>query len=595
MKILGKTEIIAMRTCTRPLSFPYAVNWGMVSALVLFLVLSGCVTDPQKTANDYVLPVWSDRYRENSSQRPEFPQPGKGHNQEKNPAGAAAADPDSSQPPDSISQNERGKKHMAAVRSGDGNQGSDADRPDSGKSRENISHAQHSDMAQKSAKSLPSKEMTVRFQNEDLGLVLRAMARAGNISIMLSENVKGNVTVDVQNKPWDQIFAGILRTHGMIYEWEGDILRVITVDDMGRDLRELEMRQKQEEQKRNIETAAPFATAVIRIDYADAENLKQIFEKFLTESTTVRRGSVMIDKYSNSLIVQAREKEIGQMRQLAAELDRPTQQIRIEVQIVEANSDTARELGIEWGGYYSGSIGGSRKLWVTPGIDSAAAGSLTSTSGTVSQSTSGTGTSTGTSAGTGSSLLMQNLPSTLAEGSGLLLGVFAADAGKYLLGLQLAALEKEGRVRILSNPSISTIDNHTALIESGMEVPYQTVEDDEVNIEFKKAVLSMEVTPHIIDGNFLKMKILTSKDELDFGSGLEGNPRVITKKASTNVILQDGQTMVIGGLRKEKTSTGESGVPLLKKIPLLGGLFRKEYRSNDMEELLIFITPRIVK
>ena len=584
MKLSGKKQITDARTCTYPLFFLHTVNLRQVFCLVLLAVLAGCVTEPQKSVDDYVLPALSGW--DGSSQNPQSPKPETGHEPKPRPA---LITQDRNLSP---AHKPREKENPDADLSLPGNRDREAADAASGKSREKTAQQESGDAHQKSGKSLPSQKMTIRFHNEDLGLVLQAMARARGLSIMLSENVKGKVTVDIQNQPWDQIFSGILRTHALIYEWEGDIIRVMTVDDMGRDLRELEMRQKQEEQKRNIETVAPFATAVLRIDYADAENLKQIFEKFLAEGSNVRRGSVMVDKYSNSIIVQAREKEIGQMRLLVEKLDRPTLQIRIEVQIVEANSDTARELGIEWGGYYSASIGGTRKLWVTPGIDSAAAGGQTTTSGTVSGTT---GTNTGTNTGSSSSMLMQNLPSTLAEGSGLLLGMFAGDAGKYLLGLQLSALEKQGKVRILSNPSISTIDNHTALIESGMEVPYQTVDDDEVNIEFKRAVLSLEVTPHIIDGNFLKMKILTSKDELDFGSGLEGNPRVLTKKASTSVILQDGQTMVIGGLRKEKTSTGESGVPLLKKIPLLGGLFRKEYRSNDMEELLIFITPRIVK
>ncbi|MGE0084715.1 MAG: type IV pilus secretin PilQ [Desulfococcaceae bacterium] len=537
--------------------------------MLFFILLSGCATEPQKTHDEYVLPALSAQSADNSlAESPETAAQDTGHVLNGN------------QP--LINKDATGQKEKDRAVPAVPGRGSDA--AASGKSGEKIS-------GQKTAKFLPSEKMDFRIQNGDLVLLLRSLARIGNISIMISENVKGNATIDIQNKPWDQIFTGLLRTHGLMYEWEGDIIRVMTIEDIGQDVRELELRQKREEQKRGIETVAPFATAVIRIEYTDANNLKEIFEKFLDAGTNVRRGIVMVDKHSNSLIVQAREKEIGEMLLLAKKLDRPTRQIRIEAQIIEANSDTARELGIEWGGSYSGSIGGGRKLWLTPNIDSLVTGEDDNNTA----STAGTSDSTGTAASGSSSILMQKLPSVLAVDSGLFIGAVAEDAGKYLLGIQLSALEEEGKIRILSNPSISTLDNHTALIESGREVPYQTVEDDEVNIEFKKAALSLEVTPHVIEDSFLKMKIITSKDELDFSNSVEGNPTVITKKAQTDVILRDGQTMVIGGLRKETENRGQSGVPVLKDIPLLGNLFKKEYRSSSREEILIFITPRIVK
>ena len=160
--------------------------------------------------------------------------------------------------------------------------------------------------------------------------------------------------------------------------------------------------------------------------------------------------------------------------------------------------------------------------------------------------------------------------------------------------MQLSALQREGKLNILSSPSITTLDNQSALIESGDEVPFQTVENGEVNIEYKKAVLSLEVTPHVIEGNTLKLNILTSKDELDFTRTVSGNPTIITKKAETNVIVYDGQTTVIGGLNKETHNDVESGVPGLKNLPLLGYLFKGSGQTNKMEDVLIFITPHIL-
>ena len=182
-----------------------------------------------------------------------------------------------------------------------------------------------------------------------------------------------------------------------------------------------------------------------------------------------------------------------------------------------------------------------------------------------------------------------------AAGGAGTLGVLFGKIGGSLLEVQLSALQSEGKLNILSSPSITTIDNKAAIIESGAEVPFQTVSSDgNIQIEWKKAVLKLEVTPHVIDGKILKMKIITNKDELDFTRTVSGNPTIITKKAETNLILLDGQTTVIGGLSREKTSGSESGVPGLKDIPLLGYLFKGKSKSTEMEEVLIFITPHIL-
>ncbi|MGD8676352.1 MAG: type II and III secretion system protein, partial [Desulfobacterales bacterium] len=163
------------------------------------------------------------------------------------------------------------------------------------------------------------------------------------------------------------------------------------------------------------------------------------------------------------------------------------------------------------------------------------------------------------------------------------------------LSLQLQALQQEGRLNILSSPSITTLENQIALIESGSRIPIQTVENGEVNIEYVQATLRLEVTPNVIDGEALKLKILTNKDEPDFSRPVAGNPTIITKKAETNVILLNGQTTVIGGLNKETTSSNQSGIPYLKDVPGLGWLFGSRSRSGAMEDVLIFITPYILE
>ncbi len=231
------------------------------------------------------------------------------------------------------------------------------------------------------------------------------------------------------------------------------------------------------------------------------------------------------------------------------------------------------ELGIQWGGLYHHNDGNSN-YWITPDAN---------------QHEGGTDSNVNPGAGT-----VVNFPSTLDEGVGLNIGYVAQKVGKYILSTQLSALQKQGRLNILSSPSVTTLDNQSATIESGKEVPFQTVEDGEVSIVFKKAVLSLEVMPHVIDEKTLKMSIRTHKDELDFSKPVQGNPTIITKNAETNVILFDGQTTVIGGLSKESSSNTESGVPILKDIPLLGNLFKGKGSQNNMEEVLIFITPHIL-
>jgi len=174
------------------------------------------------------------------------------------------------------------------------------------------------------------------------------------------------------------------------------------------------------------------------------------------------------------------------------------------------------------------------------------------------------------------------------------LGMMFENPGQFMLTVQLQALQKDGKLNILSSPSITTLNNQKATIESGKEVPFQTVEDGDIKIEFKPAVIKLEVTPHVISDSIVKLEIITNKDELDWSRTVNGNPTIIKKLAETGVVLFDGQTTVIAGLSKSTSSDGDNGIPWLKDIPILGNLFKNTKKSSDMEELLIFITPRIL-
>ncbi len=420
-------------------------------------------------------------------------------------------------------------------------------------------------------KPLPTRKVTMKMYNVDVAVLIRTLARAADQNIMINEKVKGKADINIKNAPWDQVFRGILRTNGLSFAWEGGIIRIMTAEDMEQDL-------KRQAQKRDFKLVEPPIIRVFQVNYADAKSLKECLSVFFTKTKEGKpMGSITVDEHTNSLIIQAPRDDIISMISLIEELDRPTPQILIEANIVEATRSTARELGVQWGGLYKISSGGGESQWITPGANTTGV-----TGGTL---------ATGIDPTTGN---VVNFPALLGN-TGLTLGYVAENLGKSLLSVQLSALQEEGKVNILSSPSITTLDNQKAIIESGKEVPYQTVVDGEVKIEYKKAVLSLEVTPHVIGGDTLKLSIKTTKDELDFANAVAGQPAITTKKAETNVILLDGQTTVIGGLNKEKVDDSESGVPVLSKIPLLGYFFKGTSKKTEMDDVLIFITPHILK
>ena len=440
---------------------------------------------------------------------------------------------------------------------------------DRGLSKKKVESAFASGLLSEYKKPLPKKKITMKMNDIEVSVLLRALSRVANQNIMLNEKIRGKININITKAPWDQVFKSILRTHGLAYAWEGDIIRIMTNEDMENEL-------KRESQKRDLRIIEPFITRIVHISYSEAAKLRENLEKFLTLNKDGKPlGSVLVDEHTNSLIIQAIGNDLGRILSVIEKLDRPTAQVLIEAHIVETTSVTGRELGIQWGGLAYGTSNGNNH-WLGPG------GETYENTGTADPHLPYIGN-------------MFNFPAAIEGAAGMTLGYMFENVGRSLLTVQLTALQQEGKLNILSSPSITTLENQTAFIESGERVPIQTVEDGEVNIEYEDAVLKLEVTPHVINKNFLKLKILTNKDELDFTRTVAGNPTIITKKAETTVILSHGQTTVIGGLNKEKVSESEAGVPFLKDIPGLGWLFKSRGSSNAMEEVLIFITPYILE
>ncbi|MCK4825273.1 secretin and TonB N-terminal domain-containing protein, partial [bacterium] len=337
---------------------------------------------------------------------------------------------------------------------------------------------------------LPKDKVTLKMHNADVPVLLRALARAGNQNIMINSNVKGKINVNVTDSSWDQVFQAILRTQGLTYSWEGNIIRIKSVEDMEH---ELKIDSIEDERKR----VEPLQTEVFYLDYhTDLNKLKETLQASLTKGKENKpRGSVMVDEHSNSLIIQAIRSDILKMIPLLIQkLDKPTPQILIEANIVETSKGTARALGIEWGGLYKGK--GGKNYWITPGAD---------ISGTTVDD------AVNPDAGTAA-----NFPIDVS-GGGLTIGYLSQTIGKYILDVQLTALQEEGKLNILSSPSITTIDNQKAIVKSGKEIPYQTIDQDgNIKIEWKEATLKLEVTPHVIGDDLLNLHIITNKDEVDF-------------------------------------------------------------------------------
>jgi type IV pilus assembly protein PilQ len=435
-------------------------------------------------------------------------------------------------------------------------------------------------------KKLPTQKVSLKMRQADIKNVLRALARIVDHNILVKSDIQGEVTIDFRDVPWDQAFKSLLNTKGLTYAWEGDILRVLTFEDQELDL-------KRKTQEMGVRWVEPLLTVVIPIDYAKPKDLKENLETFLTRNKEDKpRGAVRVDEHSNSLIISAIKDDLIRMMPIIEKIDKPTPQIQIKANIVETSKDTARNLGIQWGGMYARQAGNS-SLFITPG---GSGGSTTppgsALSGGYTPATGATGIS-----GHGFGVNFPVAASAMTGGAASL-GLLFGSIGGNLLDLQLTALQNDGKLNILSSPSITTLDNQKAFTENGQRVPYSTL-DTSTNpptrtVKFEDVVLRLEITPHVIDGHNLVMKILVKKDEVDLLKNVDGNPFIIKKQTETTLIVQDGETIVISGLTKQKGTSSVSGVPGLKDVTLLGWLFKGEEKSELMEEVLIFITPKIL-
>jgi type IV pilus assembly protein PilQ len=443
-------------------------------------------------------------------------------------------------------------------------------------------------------KKLPDMRMSLRMHNADVVAVLQALSRAAGKSFTVSPGVSGAINVNFVERPWDEVFRSILASNKLTYAFDGETIRVMSQADLQGNLELETTKRKAQGERRDALAEEPQVTSVAKVRFADAKLLQKTVENTLSKTRDGKViGNVQVDELTNSLIIQGVEQDIGKIDKLLSKLDAPRAQIKLKAHIVETTKETARSLGILWGGWYAGKTGGGNNsnLYLSPG------GAGTSATTVPGASTFNPSYGTGVS-GQG---LGVNLPAsgvTGTGGTGAALGVLFGNIAGNVLETQLQALESDNKLNIISSPSIATMDNQKAYTESGEKVPFQTVSGTgssaTTSVSFQDALLRLEITPHIIDEEFIKLQVLIQKDEVDTTRAVSGNPYIVKKKTETTLIARNGETVVISGLSKLRNSLREAGIPGVKDIPGAGWLGKSQTKSELKDEFMIFITPTVL-
>lgn len=401
------------------------------------------------------------------------------------------------------------------------------------------------------------EKIDLNFQNVEIRTVLQIIAEVAEKNLVVSDNVQGTVTLRLKNVPWDQALDIVLKTKGLDKREAGNVLLVGTVEEIA--TREtIEMQSQQQEQE-----LSPLVTDFIQIDYRKASDIK---DRVIDARLVSERGFVMADDETNVLMVRDTTKQIREIRDTIKRFDVEVEQIMVQARLVTAELKNTRELGIRWGGSYEGSSSFVSGLSGVPGVN------------VVSDTNSGLGNNLAVDLG------VQDAT------SGISLGFIG---NNLLLSAELSALQTDNKVDILSQPKVLTTNGKKAVIQAGQEVPIQKTEDGTVTIEYKDVVLKLEVTPQIIPGDKISMELLINKDSL--GGTLFDNIIINKQELSTTVVVGDGETLVLGGILETESRDNISKTPLLGDLPVLGGLFRKKANDSEKRELLIFITPQMIR
>lgn len=407
------------------------------------------------------------------------------------------------------------------------------------------------------------EKLSLNFQDIDIRSVLQIIADVTDLNLVVSDTVGGNITLRLKNVPWDQALDLVLKTKSLDKRIIGNVMMIAPAAEIA------ERERFELETNKQVQELAPLKTEFLQVNYAKAGDIVALLGT--DQGLLSERGSVKSDPRTNMLLIQDTDRNLAKVRKALKKLDIPVRQVMIEARIVTVSTDVSKELGVKWGGGYQDEDADNNRFVVGGAV------------GDVAQAAT-TGLSTPTS-------LNVDLGATSIGASTLAVGFGTNNA---LLQFEISALESDGKAEVVSQPKIITADGKAAKIQSGDEIPFQTVEDGEVSIEFKEVVLALDVTPQITPDNRLILDLKVNQDSV--GEELpNGEVGIVTNEVETQVLVDNGETIVLGGVFKNETSEAVTRVPFFGDLPIIGNLFKHRQRSTSKTELLVFITPKIVE
>ncbi|ELB2751185.1 type IV pilus secretin PilQ family protein [Vibrio alginolyticus] len=422
------------------------------------------------------------------------------------------------------------------------------------------------------------KLISINFQDIPVRNVLQLIADYNQFNLVVSDSVEGNLTLRLDGVPWQQVLDIILQVKGLDKRVDGNVILVAPTD-------ELDLREKQQLEKQKLtEEMGELSSEIIKVNFAKASDIAEMINGEGNISMLSERGSMTIDERTNSLLIRELPENIEVIREIIESLDIPVKQVQIEARIVTINEGNMDELGIRWG---FTSINGSNTV----------GGSIENNLATIGLYNGEGGDDGGDGDGVGiDDFLNVNLAATSPNATSIAFQV-AKLGSDTLLDLELSALQQESKAEIISSPRLITTNKKPAYIEQGTEIPYlESSSSGATTVTFKKAVLSLKVTPQITPDNRLVLDLSVTQDRPGqvVKTGTGEAVAIDTQRIGTQVLVNNGETVVLGGIFQHSITNSVDKVPLLGDLPLLGALFRRSYENVGKSELLIFVTPKVV-